>query len=126
MPGVGGTEPPANDRSSFLPDDTPHGKATSAMRQTFAGNSGLSDAVVVFERTGGKLTPDDMAAIERIVDRIGRSDSIEQVERKLRPEHRRQLKDFSVERLEAADAFMNHRFDGIGNNESSGVLALGN
>jgi len=56
--------PTANERTSFLPDWTSDSRAAAALRKDFPDSSGFSEAVVVFERRGGKLTGADYAAIE--------------------------------------------------------------
>ncbi|MDY6913789.1 MAG: MMPL family transporter [Planctomycetota bacterium] len=63
-------DPAANERATLLPDETDYGKATRAFQNCFPSNSGLSEAVVVFERTGRRLTPADLDLIEQIARRI--------------------------------------------------------
>lgn len=65
-------DPSVNERTSFLPDETPYSQAVVAMRESFPRNSWRSEAVVVFERRGGALTKEDLAAVERIAERIPR------------------------------------------------------
>ena len=78
--GLGLLVPPADQRvnrpSGFLPDDTRYARAAAAMSESFPENSGLSQAVVVFERSSGQLSPVDLAAIERIAARIGQPGTI--------------------------------------------------
>jgi len=66
-------EPPAeglNEQVSFLPAEADHRKAVEAFGRHFPDGGGFSEAVVVFERRGGELTGDDLAAVERIARRI--------------------------------------------------------
>jgi RND superfamily putative drug exporter len=63
-------DPAANQPASFLPADTPHSLAAAEMRRAFPQSSGLSEAVVVFERSTGPLTSDDRHAIEVVAGRI--------------------------------------------------------
>lgn len=57
------------EQASFLPSDSPYGRALEQMRRAFPDRSGLSQAVVVFERHGAALTAADRAAIEAVADR---------------------------------------------------------
>ena len=63
-------DPRANQPASFLPEDVPYSRAVAAMRESFPSNSGLSEAVIVFERADGELTPADLAAIEVAAGRV--------------------------------------------------------
>jgi len=67
-----GIDPSANEQTSFLPADSPHSQAVAAMRREFPASSGLSEAVVVFERRNGPLTAADLAVIEDVAGRIAR------------------------------------------------------
>ena len=53
---VGPLDPAANERESFLPAETPYSRATAAMRESFPHNSGLAEAVVIFERPAAMLS----------------------------------------------------------------------
>ena len=63
-------DPAKNEPQSLLPDWTPYRRAVAALKESFPHSSGLSQAVVVFERRGGRLTPDDRDAVERVAGRI--------------------------------------------------------
>jgi len=69
-------DPRVNQPSGFLPDDSPYARAAAAMSESFPENSGLSQGVIVFERRSGELTAADLAAIERIAQRIAQPSSI--------------------------------------------------
>ncbi len=73
---VGGIDPSANEVTNLLPEDAPYSRAVAAMRESFPRNSGLSEAVVVFERRGGKLTDDDFTAIRYVTQNIGKPSRI--------------------------------------------------
>ncbi len=60
----------SGDKFTFMPEDTPHGKAIAAMRKSFPERSGLSEAVVVFERKEGKLLQADLEIIDQIAGKI--------------------------------------------------------
>ncbi len=68
---VGPLDPAANERESFLPAETPYSRATAAMRESFPHNSGLAEAVVIFERPAAMLSAEDFQAVERLAQRIG-------------------------------------------------------
>ncbi len=63
-------DPSANEMEAFLPEDTLHRRATDAIRRSFPNSSGLSEAVIVFERRTGKLNAPDLATVERVARRI--------------------------------------------------------
>lgn len=69
---AGAPEPGSGEAASFLPDDAPSSRGVRAMYESFPASSGLSEAAVVFERRGGKLTPADRRAIERVAGKIPR------------------------------------------------------
>jgi len=71
---VGGLDPAANERTSFLPDWADHSRAVRALYESFPRSAGLSEAVVVFERPEARLTDDDFGAIERVAEAIRRPD----------------------------------------------------
>ncbi len=60
----------AAEEDTFLPAGTPSTSAYEALKHAFPTNSGLSKAVIVFERRDGELTGEDRSAIERIASRI--------------------------------------------------------
>lgn len=49
-----------------VPADSPSKKALVELAERFGDKSGLGQAVVVFERTDGPLTPKDLDDIERL------------------------------------------------------------
>jgi len=59
----------------FLPRDARYSRAAEAFFKSFPDNSGLSEAVIVFERRGSPLSAGDVVAIEKVADRILRSPS---------------------------------------------------
>ncbi len=65
-------DPVRDEHPTFLPPDAPYVRAVEALNASFPDNSGLSQAVVVFERPDGPLTPHDLATLERLADRIPR------------------------------------------------------
>ncbi|MFP4106257.1 MAG: MMPL family transporter [Phycisphaerae bacterium] len=65
-----GQSDPANEIQHFLPEDMPYRKAIAALEEHFPENSGLSNAIIVFERKTGPLQPTDLQAIEQIARRI--------------------------------------------------------
>ncbi len=67
---VASPDPSANEQRAFLPSYTPYRKAIDAMRKAFPRTSGLSRAVAVFERRDGKLSPADLAAVEKVADAL--------------------------------------------------------
>jgi len=69
-------DPSANERTSFLPDETPYSRGVRAMQRFFPDNSGLSQAAVVFERKGSKLTRRDLDAVERVAAKIRAPSSV--------------------------------------------------
>ncbi len=60
----------AAEEDTFLPSGTPSTSAYEALKRAFPTNSGLSKAVILFERKDGKLTKNDRDAIEDIARRI--------------------------------------------------------
>jgi len=69
---VPGLDPGANEPDSFLPADCAYTRAVRAVAESFPASSGLSEAVVVFERESAPLTAGDFRAIEAVADRIRR------------------------------------------------------
>ena len=69
---VGPLEPRAGSQRSLLPESSDHSRAARALAECFPGASGLSEAVVVFERSAGPLTAADFRAIEAVADAIAR------------------------------------------------------
>jgi len=67
-------DPAANEPAEFLPDDCDHSRAVAALRECFPHSTGLSEAVVVFERRDGRLTPEDRRTVEAVAAAIGRAD----------------------------------------------------
>ncbi len=67
---VSPADPAAQDQSSFLPDDASYNRAIAAMKESFPNNSGLSAAVVVFDRVDSPLSAADYAAIEAVAAQI--------------------------------------------------------
>jgi len=65
-------DPSAQEPPSFLPEDNPYSRAAEALRRSFPLSSGLSQAVVVFERADGKLSPADLQAVESVAAAIAR------------------------------------------------------
>jgi len=63
-------DPGANEQTTFLPAWAPSRHATEAMAGSFPGRSGLSEAVVVFERRSGPLSEADLDAVEEVARRI--------------------------------------------------------
>ncbi|MCD4824905.1 MAG: MMPL family transporter, partial [Phycisphaerae bacterium] len=59
-------DPAANERASFLPEDSDYRIAATRLAEHFPSSCGLSTAVIVFERPGEKLTTEDNAFINRI------------------------------------------------------------
>ena len=55
-------DPTLSEVDNFLPPQAPYSQALDAFRKAF-GSSSLSEVVVVFERSGGPLTPEDHRAI---------------------------------------------------------------
>ena len=68
--GVAPTDPARSEPESFLPEWTAYRKAAAALKESFPNSSGLSQVAVVFERRGGPLTGEDLAAVERIARQI--------------------------------------------------------
>jgi RND superfamily putative drug exporter len=54
----------------FLPPDSTYLRALNLLQEAFPGSSGFSEAIIVFERSDGPLTADDLAAIEKVADKI--------------------------------------------------------
>jgi len=65
--GPAGSEP-----TSFLPRGNPYCRAAEALQKQFPKSSGLSQAVAVFERADGKLSAEDLAAVEAVAAAISR------------------------------------------------------
>jgi RND superfamily putative drug exporter len=59
-------DPGAHELASLLPTDNPYSQAADALQRSFPRSSGLSQAVVIFERANGKLLPTDFQAIESV------------------------------------------------------------
>lgn len=55
---------------TFLPPGTPNGQAVDAFRKHFPDNTGLSEAVIAFERSDRVLDAGDRQLIERIAGRL--------------------------------------------------------
>jgi len=65
-------DPAANERTSFLPDDSPYRVAARKLAHYFPRQHGLSQATIFFERTDGPLTLQDNSYVNSIALRIGR------------------------------------------------------
>jgi RND superfamily putative drug exporter len=65
-------DPAAHELASFLPTGDPYSRAADALQRSFPRSSGLSQAVVVFERAGEGLSPTDFQAIESVAAAIAR------------------------------------------------------
>ncbi|MEI7836875.1 MAG: MMPL family transporter, partial [Planctomycetota bacterium] len=63
-------DPTANEAESFLPEETKSRQAEIEFRKHFPASSGLSEAVAVFERPEGKLTSQDLQAIDAVAARV--------------------------------------------------------
>ena len=63
-------DPAANEPADMLPDWSDHARAVRALRECFPDSSGLSEAVVVLERSDGPLTRADLSAVEAIAAAI--------------------------------------------------------
>ncbi len=59
-------DPTVGESSDLLPRDVPVHVALDQMARHFGDKSGLSSIVIVFERRGATLTPDDLADVEQI------------------------------------------------------------
>ena len=59
-------DPGAHELASLLPADNPYSQAADALQRSFPRSSGLSQAVVVFERADGRLLPTDFQAVESV------------------------------------------------------------
>jgi RND superfamily putative drug exporter len=66
--------------ASFLPATGRYGRALDAMRESFPDRSGLSEAVIVFERPDRRLTGDDLQAIESLARRVEQPSDLADVE----------------------------------------------
>jgi putative drug exporter of the RND superfamily len=64
------SDPTLGEATDLLPPDTPVHTALAELAGHFGSKSGLSDAVVVFERSSGPLTPDDLQAVQKIAQLI--------------------------------------------------------
>jgi len=69
-------DPRLSQPDSFLPKGTPCNVASAAMRESFPVNSGLSEAVIVFERSAGPLRPADLEYIEQMAGAISQPGDI--------------------------------------------------
>ena len=67
---VGPVAPGSAEQKSFLPETTDYSRATEAQQECFPHSTGLSEAVVVFERADGELTDADADAIEAVANAI--------------------------------------------------------
>jgi RND superfamily putative drug exporter len=65
-------DPAANEPTSFLPAWMPYEQGVAALRRHFPNATGLSDAAIVFERADGKLTGEDLAAVEAVAGAIAK------------------------------------------------------
>jgi len=63
-------QPGKDEKATFLPADSPYVHATDAFGRLFPHNGGLSEAVVVFERSDGALTGADKDFIESVARTI--------------------------------------------------------
>jgi RND superfamily putative drug exporter len=63
--------PGSEKAKQFLPPEADYIRALELLGQAFPGASGFSEAVVVFERPGEALRPEDLGAIEAFAKRIG-------------------------------------------------------
>ncbi len=66
-------DPSANEKASYLPAGTDYRLAVDAIQETFPNRSGLSKAVIVFERPRAELTPEDLETVERLAERLRKS-----------------------------------------------------
>jgi RND superfamily putative drug exporter len=69
---VPGLDPAANEPENFLPASSDYVRAVRELAECFPGSSGLSEAVVVFERGGGELTARDLKRVESVAAAIRR------------------------------------------------------
>jgi len=63
-------QPGDDEKTTFLPADSPYVRATDAFGRLFPHNGGLSEAVVVFERSDGALTQADRDFVESVAQDI--------------------------------------------------------
>lgn len=63
-------DPASNERSSFLPESTPYRQAMALMKDRFPRHSGLSEAMILFERPGEPLREEDKQFIADVADAI--------------------------------------------------------
>lgn len=63
-------DPAAHEPASFLPADNEYSRAADAIAESFPKSSGLSQVVVVFERTDAGLSRADLAAVEAVAGAI--------------------------------------------------------
>jgi RND superfamily putative drug exporter len=64
------SDPTLGEATDLLPPDTPVHTALAQLADHFGSKSALSEAVVVFERSDGPLTPGDMQAIQNVAQQI--------------------------------------------------------
>lgn len=62
--------------ASFLPEGSPSRTAVELLNEHFGHSVGLSEAVVIFERSGGRLTSKDISAIGSIRKEIESSETL--------------------------------------------------
>ncbi len=67
-----GLDQASHEPASFLPPDDPYTQAAAALQKSFPRSSGLSQAVVIFQREAGKLSSADFQAIESVAAAIAR------------------------------------------------------
>ncbi len=65
-------DPTAHEPTSFLPRANPYTQAARALQENFPSSSGLSQAVVVFERSDGRLSAEDFKAVETVAAAISK------------------------------------------------------
>ena len=63
-------DPAKNERVSFLPANSPYRLAMEKLARGFPRQCGLSQAVIVFERPGGKLSYRDNTYVNDIASRV--------------------------------------------------------
>ena len=69
---VPSADPATSESVTYLPLDAPSRQAVEEISKRFPALAGLSEAVLVFERKNADLTPQDLAAVESIAQRISR------------------------------------------------------
>ncbi len=65
-------DPASQEPASFLPTDDQYSQAADALQRSFPHSSGLSQAVVVFERADAKCSSADFHAVESVAAAIAR------------------------------------------------------